>query len=465
MQTFLKISDLSVGYTTKECFSNFSVNICYGDRVTIIGKNGSGKSSLLNKIYELAIKNKLKVSYIKQVSETDNSISGGEAFLLNFTNAISTYPDILLLDEPTNHLDNKNRNNLLRFLDNYYGTVIIVTHDRSLINNCEYIWHIYNSKVNKFHGSYSDYLTEQEIKKQTIETRIKEISEEKKRLHEKLMQEQERSSKMSLRGKKNIKNKKWATIKSATKLGNSIVTSNKIKKELFKENKKIETERKELYIPEDLKVSFSLKNNQKLDKDILVLKDLKIYYKEGLNVLESINFYMRGDEKVIITGDNASGKTTFIKMLLEDPSVRVKGEKLISNLSIGYLDQNYINLNKDKTVIEQFEKFDLIQIDIRKHLSQFLFRRNEEVNLCVNQLSGGEMCRLSLALIALEKNDLLLIDEPSNNIDLETKEQLINILNDFKGSFILVSHDEEFLNNINMDSIYKIENKTIKKVQ
>jgi ATPase subunit of ABC transporter with duplicated ATPase domains len=160
-----------------------------------------------------------------------------------------------------------------------------------------------------------------------------------------------------------------------------------------------------------------------------------------------------------ITGDNGSGKSTLIKAIIGDKSVHKTGEwYVVKPDDIGYLDQHYGTLNPHKTVLETIEDLvpHLPHTEIRRHLNDFLFRKNEEVNALVSTLSGGEKARFSLAQIAAKTPKLLILDEITNNLDLETKEHVVQLLKAYPGAMIIISHDADFLEEIGVNSYFKI---------
>jgi ATPase subunit of ABC transporter with duplicated ATPase domains len=160
------LKHLSLIFPHKVCFEHFSVEIPYGTRIAVIGRNGSGKTSLLRMIKEIVGED---AGYVPQIVEDFDTLSGGQRFNEALTRVLSKDPDILLLDEPTNHLDTSNRNSLMRMLKSYPGTLIIVSHDVELLRNTiETPWHIDNGKIHLFSGNYDDYLREIHIKRSAI---------------------------------------------------------------------------------------------------------------------------------------------------------------------------------------------------------------------------------------------------------------------------------------------------------
>lgn len=164
-------------------------------------------------------------------------------------------------------------------------------------------------------------------------------------------------------------------------------------------------------------------------------------------IIKGINLSLAYGDRMCISGKNGSGKIKLLKAIMGDPSIQREGEYKIKMNYIGYLDQFYNNLDPDLTV-QNVIKVDWPHVQIRHHLHNLLFSTNEEVSKIVKNLSGGEIARLSLAKIAAEGPQLLILGEPTNNLDLETREHLIQILNHYQGG--LVSHDLDFLERINV---------------
>ena len=182
-------------------------------------------------------------------------------------------------------------------------------------------------------------------------------------------------------------------------------------------------------------------------------------------VLTGIFVSMDSQDKIAINGDNASGKTTFIRAIMQDPAIWRKGDwELPKPQDIGYLEQHYNNLDPDKTVEDIIKDRNptLDSKEIRKHLNAFLFRKNEEVFAKVKTLSGGEKARLSLAQIAAKPPKLLILDEITNNVDIETKQYIATVLQEYPGAMIIISHEESFLDQLPLTAFYAIHNGTLK---
>ncbi|MBN8828885.1 MAG: ABC-F family ATP-binding cassette domain-containing protein [Sphingobacteriia bacterium] len=462
----IHIHNLALILPHKICFENFSTQIYFGNRIAIIGRNGSGKSSLLKILQgqfessdgKVGIPNDVKFGNVPQIIEAFEALSGGQKFNAALTEAISSFPNVLLLDEPTNHLDSSNRKSLMRMLNSFDGTLIVVTHDTQLLKTMDIIWHIDNGKITMFHGTYEGYLRESLIRRNHLEDELSQIQRQKKEIHTSLMEEQSRASRSALKGQKSIDNRKWPTIVSKAKMGRAQETSGNKKAQLSHKKQELNNKLSDMYIPEILKPKFHLKSAYIPNKDLIVISNGNISYENNI-ILKDINISVNSNERIAICGDNGSGKSTLLKAILNKPNIIKKGEWLLPKLEdIGYLDQHYGNLNSNVTVFDSVSDVvpNWIQADIRKHLNEFLFRKNEEINNLVCNLSGGERARLSLAKIAANPPKLLVLDEITNNLDLETTDHVIQILKEYQGAMIIVSHDEEFLEKLGIDNYYDI---------
>lgn len=439
----------------KTCFADFCTIINYGDRIAIIGRNGNGKTSLLQMIGSSL--SDLNIGYVPQIIQTLDDLSGGERFNKALTEALRLDPDILILDEPTNHLDLDNRKSLIRMLNNYSGTLIIVSHDVELLRKCmDIFWHIDNGKISKFTGSYDDYMKDIYLKRSSIEKELLRLDRERKDMHQALMQEEQRAAKSKQKGQKSIDNKKWPTITGHTKARRAEETSGSKRQAINNKKDPLIQELQDLRLPEQITPKFLLPFTNSNSGSVLSIIEGSVGYQK--QILENININLYSGEKLAITGKNGSGKSTILKAILKDHKVVRSGNWYVTN-DIGYLDQHYNNLDLTKTVFENIAKIvpHWNEQEIRKHLNDFLFRKTEEVNALVQNISGGEKLRLSLAVIAAKTPRLLLLDEITNNLDLETRQHVIEVLKEYPGSIVIISHDDDFLNEIEIKDFYEIK--------
>ncbi len=401
------------------------------------------------------------IGYVPQVIVDHRDLSGGQRLNKAVREALSLDPNVLLLDEPTNHLDSRNKKSLMRMLQNYPGTLIMVSHDKELLRQCtDTLWYIDNGKVHIFSGNYDDYMREIKLKRASIQGELELLNRQKKDMHHKLMQEQQRSSKSKAKGKKSIDQRKWPTVVSNAKAGRAEETSGRKKSAIDKRKSDLAESLSDLRLPEIIVPKFSLESSDAARGMVVQISGASVGYSENQPILSGIILSLGSGERLAITGDNGSGKSTLIKAILGDESVCKTGEwHVIKREDVGYLDQHYGTLYPDKTVLETIA--DLVpswsHAEIRRHLNDFLFRKNEEVNSLVAQLSGGEKARLSLAQIAVKTPKILIIDEITNNLDLETKDHVIQVLKAFPGAMIIISHDADFLEEIGIDEVVDVK--------
>lgn len=462
----IQIKNLSFALPHKLCFENFSTKIHYGERIAIIGRNGIGKSILLKAIQKqtdliegsVHLPNEICFGYTPQLPEKINPLSGGEQFNKNLTTALSLNPNVLLLDEPTNHLDYSNRKALMRMLKNYSGTLILVSHDVELLRVCiDKLWHIDNGQIKIFSGNYDHYLDEIKLKRLSIEKKLSSLAQEKKNTHHLLMKEQVRAKKSKLYGERKVAEGSWSSMLGNAKKTQAQFTAGKKKKEIGEKKQELIEELSSLRLPEVIIPKFSLNSKKIKHKTIVSIAKGSIGYTSI--ILKNIYLTLMSDERIVIDGNNGSGKSTLIQGILCAPGLIKSGIwDTPKRETIGYLDQHYADLDPTKNVYQTINELtpNWTQGQVRKHLNDFLFRKNEEIESSVSILSGGEKARLSLAKIALTTPQLLILDEITNNVDLETREHIIQVLSNYPNAMLIISHDKDFLERIGIDKVYNI---------
>lgn len=466
----IQIKNLQLSFPHKTCFDDFSVQVPYGSRIAIIGRNGCGKTTLLKILSGMVEPTSgdvlsaadVIIGFVPQIVEEFDSLSGGQRLNAAVTQALSLEPNVLLLDEPTNHLDRHNRKSLMRMLQSYPGTLIVVSHDTELLRYCiDTLWHIDNGQIRVFSGNYDDYIREIRKARSSLEQEITRLDRQKKDMHHALMKEQKRAAKSKAKGEKSIHQRKWPTIVSTAKAGRAEETSGRKKSAIDHKKQDLTDQLANMRLPEIIVPKFSLNSADIGDRTIVSISDGSIGYWEQEPLLQKISLSIGSRDRIAIQGDNASGKSTLIKAIMDDTCVIKSGNWYAPKISdIGYLDQHYGTLSAEKTVLETIATLmpTWTHIEVRRHLNDFLFRKNEEVNNLVAQLSGGEKARLSLAQIAAKTPRLLILDEVTNNLDLETKEHVAQVLKDYPGTMIIISHDADFLEEIGVDHYFEINN-------
>lgn len=348
----------------------------------------------------------------------------------------------------------------MRMPKRYQGTLIVVSHDTELLRNCiDTLWHIDNNKVHEFTGSYDDYMREIQQKRASIEKELASLKRDKKETHNALMKEQKRAAGSKAKGQKSIDQRKWAAIVSKSKALRAEQTSGKKKSAIDKKKQQLTDQLSDLRLPKIILPKFSLTSQKIISGNLLSINGADLGYVADKTILKNVNLALGGKDHVAISGKNASGKSTLLKAILGKDKIFKTGDWHLPRLEhIGYLDEHYSNLQPQISVIQHIQDLrpDWTEIEVRRHLNDFLFRKNEEVMQIAANLSGGEKARLSLGMIAAKTPRMLILDEITNNLDLETKEHVIQVLKQYPGAMIIVSHEEDFLKAIDIDHAYTI---------
>ena len=352
-----------------------------------------------------------------------NTLSGGEKTIVNLASLIMSEPDILLLDEPTNHLDIDTLEWFEKFLSNYKGTVIISSHDRYFLDRVvTKTILIDKGRSEIYNGNYSYYLKESERRA------LAEFEEYKNQ------QKQIEAMKSAVK-----RLRQWGTEGDNPRLFRRAAS---IEKKLEKMEVLDRPESKKT-----LPLDFEIKGRS--GKDVLVVDDLSLVAGEKL-LLENASMQLRYGEKVCLMGKNGSGKSTFVKAILNPDSKQIwQGViKIGSQVSIGYIPQEIHFEDENATILDVARKeFNGNETQLRSALAKFLFY-GENVFKRVGNLSGGEKVRLKLFELIQKKANFLILDEPTNHIDIDTREILEEALSEYSGTLFFVSHDRYFINQL-----------------
>ena len=388
-----------------------------------------------SKINEIC--NKFEID--SELLERDFSkLSGGEKTIVCFAKIMLSDPDILLLDEPTNNLDIDTLEWLEKFLQNYTGTILMSSHDRYFLDKvATKIVLIERGKSEIFHGNYSYYLKENEKR---ILSEFEQYKDQQKMIdamNKKIKQLQECGRKASPSGESFFK--RAASIQKRLD-----------KIELLN---KPETAK-------DIPLNFQMTNRS--GKQVLAVHDLNLSI-DDKTLLEQVSFDVLFKDRTCLMGKNGCGKSTLIKHIIDlynGESHDGNDIKIGSNVLIGYIPQ-VIEFDDDtKTLLEVARKtFNGTETQLRSSLAKFLFYGND-VFKRVNMLSGGEKVRLKLFELMQQNINFLIMDEPTNHIDITTREVLESALSEFQGTILFISHDRYFINEIAKKVLY-VEDKNI----
>jgi len=450
---------LGLAFPHKTCFSDFSGSLTWGERIAIVGDNGSGKSSLLRLLAgELAPSEgrivrapDLTVGYVAQVLSGDAALSGGQRVNQALSRALASSPDLLLLDEPSNHLDGDNRRAMLRMLRHFAGTLVLVTHDEAwMAQLCDTLWIVEDGRIAAFAGRYQDYLDERATRHAALLHERAMLQQDRRATHERLMKEQERASHARQRGEKAIRERRWATVKSAAKLSRGNTTAGDNKAELRARREEIQTALAQSAPGETVEPAFFLPAGAKRTRGPVVQVSGALFGHRGA-LTAPLHLTVEPGERVWLAGANGSGKSTLARALAGETRLRLGGDWLTpAAADIGYLDQHYANLPPRHSVLQALLACasDWPASAVRHHLSRFLFRHDAQLDMPIEALSGGERARLSLACIAARAPRLLILDEVSNNLDARSRQHVADILQAYPGALLLISHDEALLRSL-----------------
>ncbi len=454
-----KLGSCNIGYLEQVAFSNEEITL-----IEEIKKSFSNLIELENRINNLYLKmnenNNEKVileytealeeykllggySYQKEYenllnkfgfTESDKNkrikeFSGGEKTKIAFIKLLLSKPDLLILDEPTNHLDIKTIEYLENYLKEYPKTVIIVSHDRMFLDNIvNIVYEIDYGKTYKYIGNYTFYEKEKEIR------------------YNKLLKDYEFQQKEIKRLRSIYERFRFKPTKASMALS-------KLKQ--IERMDLIEKPRET-----DLRTfRTNLNEITKTGKLVMNIKNLSIGYDK---VLATLNLEVLRGMKIGIIGENGIGKSTLLKTLYSLIKPLAGEIEMGIKLNIGYFDQNLAMQSNDNTVIEEFRNYlpELSYEQARSALGSFLFK-GEDVDKKINVLSGGEKVRLQLCKILYNKPNVLLLDEPTNHMDIIGKEHLEDILKEYTGTLIFVSHDRYFVKKVAKELLVFENNKVV----
>lgn len=389
------------------------------------------------------------------------NLSGGEKTKV-FLSAINIVdPTFIIMDEPTNHLDYSSRQQLYDFIAQCNKTLLIVSHDRTLLNLLSKTWELTPTGIIQYGGNYNFYAQQKLIDQNALSDEVLEAQKELRKAQQKEKETRERQYKLDARGQKKQEKAGVARIMMNT-LKNKAENSSSKQKSIHQEktsNLLENLKNLQSNLPELDKIKFNfLDSNLHKGKILVELQNINIKFKEIFLWEENINWKIRSGDRIAIEGNNGIGKTSLLKIILGLLRPSIGNVKTFINKA-AYIDQNYDILQQGLCITELAQNYNTGNIslsEVNTRLKRFLFHPTDW-NKKVEDLSGGERLRLILCCLTIQEEapDILILDEPTNNLDLQNINILTKAIESYKGTLLVISHDKTFLNDIAVKDSFK----------
>ncbi|WP_252217231.1 ABC-F type ribosomal protection protein CplR [Clostridium sp. VAP41] len=461
----IKLDKVKKYYGDRLILDICNLEILENDKIGIVGENGAGKTTLIKVILGEVAPDEGKVflsnsySYISQSEECsgeyqggkikkiikspdnyDGFLSGGEKMKIKINKAINVQSSILIADEPTANLDTNSIKNIEKIISEYKGSLLLVSHDREFLDKlCNNILEIENGKVKLYKGNYSKYIKLKAEEREAEQREYHRYIAEKKRLEKAII------------GKENNRD---SIRKTPKRMGNSEARLHKMgnqrsKKSLDGNIKSLKSrinhleEKEKPNAIKEIRIKIN-KGKEMHSKTVVEVRNLNLYVNNEI-LINDCNFKIKNGEKVAITGANGCGKTTLIKKIIKNNTESIR---LSQDISIGYFDQSQDILHANKSILDNIKlnsSYD--ETFIRTNLDGFGFK-GDSVYKNVSTLSGGEKVKCALCKNILSDNNTLILDEPTNYLDIKSIEALEIAIKNTEKTVLIVSHDRKFISNV-----------------
>ncbi|MHA6250084.1 ribosomal protection-like ABC-F family protein [Pontibacter sp. CAU 1760] len=392
-----------------------------------------------------------------ELTQKMGTLSGGQKTKVFLAGISIHQPELVLLDEPSNHLDVLGRRLLYDFIQSAKSTLIVVSHDRKLLNLLNTVCELTSSGIKVYGGNYGFYLEQKQVESNALNQDIQNKEKALRKAKEKEREALERQQKLDSRGKGKQEKAGVARIMMNTLRNNAENSSSKMKSVHAEKIGGISQDLQALRstLPDSDKMKFGFDSSAlHKGKILFTAANINFSYERRPLWKDSLSFQITSGERIALKGRNGSGKTTLIKIILEMLEPHSGAIYRAESKSV-YIDQDYSLLDNHLNVYEQSQQFNssaLQEHEIKTRLNRFLFTKDDWGKPC-SALSGGERMRLMICCLTISNQspDIIILDEPTNNLDIQNIEILTAAINEYQGTLIVVSHDETFLEQINAE--------------
>lgn len=465
----LEAQNIRKEYGIREVIHMDKLEIMEGERIGLIGRNGAGKSTLLGilagriRADEGVIHRNCDIAEILQTQETDGECdgqylsrmklkdsavkSGGEKTRLAIAAAFSRHAKLLFADEPTTNLDLKGTLDLEKMLMGYPGTVVLISHDRKLLDNvCNKIWELEDGRLRIFDGNYSAWLYQKGLERDYSRFEYEQYRKEKNRLQKTIRAVRGEAVKAG-KPPRRMGSSEWMLYKGTASIQQKHVQDRAAA--MVSRLDHLEEKERPRELPE---VSMKLEGSLCIKaKNTAKVTGLTVCF-DGNRVLEDVELLVETGRKTFLTGDNGAGKTTLLRYLAE----RREHTFITSDARVGYFSQDQSQLDNQKSVLENVMCTAVYPQHICRAVLANLYMGRDDIVKKVSVLSGGERVKTAMAKLLVSGCNFLIMDEPTNHMDIYTMEGLEKLLASYDGTLLAVSHDRKLVENL-ADTVYEIK--------
>ncbi|WP_428774541.1 ATP-binding cassette domain-containing protein [Vibrio sp.] len=452
-----QLSDCSIARllgmeATLEALDRIEQGDCAPHWFDLVGDQWQLKSQLFELLQKLRIP--------KDYNLLCSQLSGGQLTCLRLWQLFQSDARLLILDEPSNHLDAVARNWLQQQMDQFSGAIILISHDRQLLNQVEQIWSLSRQGLEVYSGGYDQYLLQSTLQNEALDRKIQHLSKAQLALARQVQKDREKASQREAHGNRIRRKGSQPKLLLDGKRDRATANVSQQNKNVNQRGRFLSQQKAELQSRQQIIDPLSMALHQGVGKPrpLLRLNNLVLPFCHQ----PPISLMLRSQQKLHLAGNNGSGKSTLLRLVADHGNtghgaIPVRGTIAVNCDSL-YLDQNFSLVKTERSLLDNLLLYcpHLSQTEARTCLAGIGFRR-DKVHLTATHLSGGEKMKLAVLIVSHRQHEtLLLLDEPDNHLDIDARRMLAGALATYNGSVILVSHDAEFVKECQIDTVYRL---------